>query len=258
MPNVGRWAPPARSPAIGSVSCGEQSCGSEWKRVSQTRRQQWPVLTPEHPVADSHEQIFLAAPQEHTTGEGSSSTSPPRARQYWLDSDDAPCCPDGKSVKLIGLGKSRQSVLSNDYVHENHECATREWTIYASEATFDYGDIYFGFTESTYFSKAGRTMLFDVRGNMRYGFHPLQLVYCERRLDVQRMGGTSFTGDFCGLKNDKHVITLDLYAQAMTIRNLRTSSTLELTLPAWPLVSCARLCVSMRTAGDCVVIETVC
>lgn len=242
-----RWSLPTLPPREPTAQWADQ-------RAEQPGRpeQRWPPLATEDAPGEPQAQL---APEEEVFSKQRRRSPPPfLVEKRWLDSDDALCKEDG-SVEL--RGRSRQTILSADWVHEMHNPAAREWIVHAPKASFDYGDIYFGFTESNHFSKPGRTMLFDVHGNCRYGFHPLQLLYCERRADVERAKMATFSGPYHGDKSDKLRVALDLDAQTMSVRNLRTGCTVSISLPGWPLVSCARLCVSMRTAGDRVAIEDV-
>lgn len=205
---------------------------------------------------DDGRQPFMADQEEPLTERFLSQPPADLNAPWWLDSDDAPACEDGRSVRMLGLSKSRQTILSRLWVHESHTPPVREWTVRASEASFDFGDIYWGYSEAQSFQRNGWTCLFDVRGNLRFGDHPLSLVNCERRPVVQLMEHTAFSGAFNGDKGDRLVIRLDLGKQMMVIRNARTGDTLQQQFMKQP-VRCARLCVSLRTAGDAVEIEAV-
>jgi hypothetical protein len=251
-PEWKRWLPPA-TPARQLAPLSMEADASDDECTP------WPALEAAEDEEAAEPQAFIAAPAE-ILAEEELARAPcqlSRGPQRWLESDDAPACEDGVSIKLNGLSNSRQTVLARDWVHLGHSPPVREWTVYASAAKRDFGDIYFGYTESQCFSQKGRTFLVDVRGNARYGFHPLQLLYCERREEVERLGNTLFSGAFAGRKDDKLVVALDLWQQIMTVRNTRTGDSLKQHLPTNPPVRCARLCASMHSAGDVLVIESV-
>ena len=254
-PEWRRWLPPA-TPARQLAPLSMEVDASD---ASDDECTPWPALDGSDGEEAAEPQAFIAAPAE-ILAEEELARAPyqlSRGPQRWLESDDAPACEDGSSIKLNGLSNSRQTVLARDWVHSCHSPAVREWTVYASVAKREFGDIYFGYTESQCFSQKGRTCLVDVRGNARYGYHPLHLLYCERREEVERLGNTVFSGAFAGRKNDKIVVTLDLGQQVMTVRNTRTGDSLKQHLPINPPVRCARLCASMHSAGDVLVIESV-
>lgn len=168
----------------------------------------------------------------------------------WLESDGAPVTDDSMTVELCAQGTARQTVLSRDWVHVDCATPVRVWTVRATKATYSFGDIYWGYSEAQCFSQKGRTFVYDVRGNARYGFHPLDLFMCETRSGIEKMGSTEFEGAFEGRKDDQLVITLDLRQQTLSVQNSRTGDRLVQKLPTSPPVRCARLCASLRTKGD--------
>ena len=220
----------------------------------------WPQLKPEELDNEASEEapqkVHIASRIELSTNEELAHEPPdPASQGGWLDSDDAPVSADGCSVELRGASHARQTVLSRDWVHVDHEVPVRSWTVYAAKATYDFGDIYWGFTEAQCFSQQRcPTYLFDVRGNVRWGDSPLDIVLCEARRDVERMDNATFEGEFNGSKDDRLTITLDLKQQTMVISNMRTNDKVRMSF-AGAGVRCARLCASLRTAGDRLVIE---
>ena len=131
----------------------------------------------------------------------------------------------------------------------------RSWRVRASKATYAFGDIYVGVTEAQAFNQPGRTFLFDVHGNARYGYHPLELVLMWGRAEVESMSETSFVGDFRGDKSDTLVVTLDVRNRVLTVHNETSGDTLIHKLGCDPPIRCARLCASFQTVGDAVVLE---
>ena len=98
----------------------------------------------------------------------------------------------------------------------------------------------------------------DVRGNVRWGGDPLDLLLSETRHEAarsRRKGAIAFHGPFHGAKDDSLLVTVDLKKQQLTICNARTQDSLVVTFPPSSPVRCARLCASLRTAGDTLVIE---
>jgi len=259
-PALSRWQPPPSFTQRELLDMGEwgpyNNAEDESCNMPNDTRCVWkelPVEALQEELANSAE-AFLAESKEELTDE-ELRVEPSSHQGGWLESDCAPVSDDGKSVQLRDTGGGRQTLLSRDWVHIDHSPPRRTWTVRASKATYSFGDIYWGVSEAQSFNRPGRTYLFDVRGNGRYGYHPLELSLMWPRATVARTEGNSFKGAFEGCKDDRLEVTLDLGEQTLTILNTRTKDQLVHKLTGTPPMRCARLCASLQTMGDTLVIE---
>ncbi len=238
-----RWRPPPSKPPTSTCKWPAYDVDAPDRPVCK-----WP------PLPDTLEEDVHMAADVEPLGDDELAQQPDCVDQRgWLDSDDAPVSENGMSVTLVGLTGSRQSVVSRDWVHEDHKPPARTWSVRADKATHDFGDIYFGLTEAQCFANPGDTAVFDVRGNARYGPHPLDLTMHVARRTVELGPDVTFIGAFEGGKDDALDITIDLHAQTLTIFNTVSGDTLRAKLPGhW---RCARLCATLRTPGDTLTIR---
>lgn len=259
-PILSRWQPPpvrTREDLLDMQQIGPFEDASDYADgAPDDPRALWPSLPPDafEDPEDSELEPHLAEPRDELTN-GELRVEPSQHQKGWLDSDCMPVSDDGRSAQLLDTSGARQSILSRDWLHVDHASDERSWRVRASKATYAFGDIYFGITEAQAFNKPGRTFLFDVRGNARYGYHVLELVLMWGRSEVETILDTSFVGAFKGDKSDTLLVTLDLRSRLLTICNESSGDTLIHKLTCDPPIRCARLCVSLQTAGDIVVIE---
>lgn len=227
-------------------------------------------LVPTHgPGEYEWEAAFELDPVEEPTPPESSplaidnaTRAPRRAPLTWLElgaappatrfqpSDGIQLSEDGRVAKHRMNTDLRQAILSTDWVCKDHPAQRREWRVQATVARYNYGDIYFGITEASSFEHAGRTIVFDVQGNFRIGWHPLNLVQMHRASDLDRVPGVGRKGVFRGAKDDDVSVVADL-AQGLLVLTIGDS------VIEYPIVgfSVARLCVSMGSARDVIALK---
>ena len=256
-PMLSRWQPPAthtREDLLDMQPLGPFEDPEDYTEgAPDDPRVVWPELPPSDDAEDAEPEQHLAEPRDLLTDE-EMCVQPSEHQKGWLESDCVPVSEDGCTAELAHADGARQSILSRDWLHVDHASRTRSWRVHASKATYAFGDIYFGISEAQAFNQPGRTFLFDVHGNARYGYHPLELVLMWGRSEVETMSETSFVGDFRGDKSDTLVVTLDLRNRLFTVYNETSGDTLIHKLGCSPPIRSARLCASLQTMGDAVVI----
>lgn len=164
----------------------------------------------------------------------------------FLPSDGVPISSDGSVATHSWDDTTRQSILSADWVHKSHDNPVRSWKVRASRATYDSGDIYFGLTQSSSFELPGVTIVFDLHGNFRYGWHPLKLLHTHVAEDLNCLPGSKKFGSFVGNKNSPMEIVADIANQFMILK-LEDGSEIRYPLEGWEH---ARLCVTLSCKRD--------
>lgn len=169
-----------------------------------------------------------------------------------LDSDGVPVDIRGRKATLAFAVSCRTSVVSTDWVHTAHPSTVRTWRVRFPVAYCASGDIFVGCTEATSFENHGRTVVFDCRGAMRAGYHPLNLFHRFAADEVAALEGATVNGEFRGVAAESEVeVTVDVTNPETSSLRLQFSNG---DLIVYPLgtVAHARLCVSLRCVGDVV------
>lgn len=176
-------------------------------------------------------------------------SGPPPLRAL-LDSDGVPTDLHGRKATLTFALSCRTSVISADWVHTQHPSTVRTWRVRFPSAAYVSGDIFIGCTEATSFENAGRTAVFDCKGAMRAGHHPLNLFHRFTVDDVRSMEGAEVRGAFNHpVFSGETKVTVDVTNPATATMKLQLSSGDTILYPI-DHFSHARLCVSMRGVGD--------
>lgn len=162
------------------------------------------------------------------------------------DADGVPV--HGRTAVHAWPTRERTAVLSTDWVHRGHEVRSRTWVVRASRATQPYGDIHFGLTEADTFLQSGRSVAFDVHGNLRVGWAPLLLDLVYTAEEAAAIMGVRVAGDVRNEPNSHVSVTADLEAQKLLIL-YENGATVSYPLDGWDV---ARLCVSFSNPTDVV------
>lgn len=169
-----------------------------------------------------------------------------------LDSDGVPVTICGRRATHSFAVSCRTSIVSGDWVHAAHESPVRSWRLRFPVAFCESGDIFVGCTEASSFEHPGRTVVFDCRGSMRAGFHPLNMFHRFGIEDVKSMEGAEASGSFCSSASAIEVkVTIDLTVPERASMCLEFSNGDRLVYPIDNFEH-ARLCVSLRCVGDVV------
>lgn len=169
-----------------------------------------------------------------------------------LDSDGVPVDIRGRKATHSFDVSCRTSIVSTDWVHTTHSSTVRSWRLRFPCAYCTSGDIFVGCTEATSFENHGRTVVFDCRGTMRAGYHPLNLFHRFAVDEVAAMEGATVSGEFQGVAAESEVeVTIDVTDPKTAFMRLQFASG---DLIVYPLDNHAhaRLCVSLRCVGDVV------
>lgn len=169
-----------------------------------------------------------------------------------LDSDGVPVDIRGRKATHAFAVSCRTSILSADWVHTEHAQPVRAWRVRFPADVCASGDIFVGCTEATSFEHAGRTVVFDCKGAMRAGHHPLDLFHRFTATDVGSMEGAAVSGVFEGAAIQGEVeVTIDVTDPETAFMRLQFANG---DLLVYPLDNFehARLCVSLRCVGDVV------
>lgn len=176
--------------------------------------------------------------------------SGPPPPQTLLDSDGVPTDLHGRKATLSFAVSCRTSVISADWVHTEHAETVRTWRVRFPATAYVSRDIFIGCTEATSFENAGRTVVFDCKGAMRAGHHPLNLFQRFSANDVRSMEGAEVVGEFNRpVFSGETKVTVDVTNPATATLRLQFSSGDTIVYPI-DHFSHARLCVSMRGVGD--------
>lgn len=167
-----------------------------------------------------------------------------------LDSDGAPVDIHGRKATHAFAVSCRTSIVSADWVHTEHPNPKRVWRVrFPTDAS---GDIFVGCTEATSFEHAGRTVVFDGKGAMRAGYHPLNLFHRFTAQDVSFMQRADVNGAFASEGFDGEVeVTVDVTEPATASMRIQFANGDFIVYPLDNFEH-ARLCVSMRCVGDVV------
>lgn len=186
----------------------------------------------------------------------------PTCISAFQDADGVLLLNDGRTVEHHFMTPNRQAVVSTDWVHWAHDVKKRTWKVRASQAQFEYGDIFFGLTEAQAWCYDGRSIAFDVRGNFWVGARtPADLTHKFRAKNLSSVQGAHQSGDAreCGCSSTM-VITAELKKDdegKMTVQVYPEGSDLDGDPAAefcYPLNewSSARLLVSFNSPQDTV------
>lgn len=183
-------------------------------------------------------------------------SQPPPPRGF-LEADGMQLDEGGMSVIHSFFKESRQAVLSSDWVHIDHKLPVGQWVVRATEASWEYGDIYFGVTESNGFTHRGRSIAYDVRGNSRVGWTPTHLPIMNRATNEDFNGGRyaaiRISVELAG-PDEKKKLVLELLTSGQE-RGEKVDprgaaiARIEHPIPSW---RCARLFVSVNCPRDTV------
>jgi hypothetical protein len=170
----------------------------------------------------------------------------------FLASDDVSLDAFATTATLIGRTKSRQTVVSRDWVHVAHTPAHRRWRVRATKAAYEFGSVLVGVTEAQSFADAGRSIFFDLAGNVRFGSHPLDTLLCYTKEEVEASDSAiRYHGLTYETRLDLLEVEVDLSAQRVVLRNRTAGGEVHVNLRAageeW---RSARLAVSLLVAGD--------
>lgn len=169
----------------------------------------------------------------------------------WLDSDGVPLTGQAMVAVHSWPTVQRQAVLSRDWVHTAHASPVRSWTFRALRMAQGANDIYVGLTEASSFDQPGRTVVFDMQGNFRIGWHPLGLWHIHDARDIAYVPGASAPeGGFSGARDERLAVEADLAKQTLAL-TLASGKAIVYPLDGW---TCARLCCSLSFPGDRVAI----
>lgn len=175
----------------------------------------------------------------------------PPLRSTWLDSDGIPVTEQAHVAVHSWPSVQRQAVVSSDWVHAEHVCKVRRWDVRILRMTHSANDLYVGLTEASSFDQQGRTVVFDMQGNFRIGWHPLGLWHIHVAGDIAYVPGASApAGGLSGSRDERLVVEADLEKQTLTL-TLASGKAIVYPLDGW---NCARLCCSMSYPGDRVAI----
>jgi len=186
----------------------------------------------------------------------------PTCSPAFQDADGVLLLNNGQTVEHHFMTPNRQAVVSTDWVHWAHDVKKRTWKVRATQAQFEYGDIFFGLTEAQAWCYDGRSLAFDVRTNFWVGVRtPADLTHKFRAKQLQSLQDVHVTGDAreCG-RSSTMVITAELKKGGdgrMTVQvypegaDLAGSPVAEISYPleGW---SSARLLVSFNSPQDVV------
>jgi hypothetical protein len=127
----------------------------------------------------------------------------------FLPSDGVVLDLDGRSA-VHAFGSERQCVLSNNWVHVNHQKKTQSWTV--SARTNNGARLYFGISEAASFAHKGRTIGYNCRGGWRLGWWPCASDQV-----------TTHSDDWCSQEDANNInacvitVTVDLKAQRLKV-----------------------------------------
>lgn len=193
--------------------------------------------------ASAAKTVFLAPLKEPPSPTTLQHTPPSPTFQA---SDGVPISDNGKVATHAWPKVQRQVVLSADWACKG-TTPRRSWTVQAVHAKHIHKDIYFGITEASAFHLGGRTVCFDVCGNFRLGFHPLDLRHLCEADEIREVAGASISGaTFKGVPTAQLTVEVDLDQGFLRVQ-LATGAWIVHPIDNWKH---ARLCVSFHTPGD--------